>query len=107
MYASVSCIQPMFHFRLKPSPPMYGGRVTCGHAVDSSAMVSTPGRLGVHDLVHALQERDRLQVLAAAVPVRDPLAGFARVVQVQHRRHGVHPQAVDVVLLDPEHARSR
>ena len=42
-YDSVSCIQPMFHFRLKPSPPMYGGRVTCGQAVDSSAMVSTPG----------------------------------------------------------------
>ena len=43
MYSSVSCIQPMFHLRLKPSPPMYGGRVTCGQAVDSSATVNTPG----------------------------------------------------------------
>ena len=42
-YSSVSCIQPMFHLRLKPRPPMYGGRDTCGHAVDSSAIVRTPG----------------------------------------------------------------
>ena len=42
-WPSVSCIQPMFHLKEKPSPPRYGGRVTCGQAVDSSAMVITPG----------------------------------------------------------------
>ena len=38
-YFSVSCIQPMFHLRPKPSPPRYVGRDTIGQAVDSSAMV--------------------------------------------------------------------
>src|SRR5271168_1682454 len=43
-YFSVSFIQPMFHFRLKPSPPRYVGRDTLGHDVDSSAMVKIPGK---------------------------------------------------------------
>ena len=51
--------------------------------------------------VRLLQERDRLEVLAAAVDVRDPLAVVARVVQVEHRGDGVDPQAVDVELLEP------
>ena len=44
----------------------------------------------------------RLEVLAAAVLVGDPLARLARVVEVEHRGDGVHPQAVDVVALEPE-----
>ncbi len=49
MYSSESCIQPMFHFRPKPRPPKPDGptwwvaRVTPSQAVDSSAMVTTPG----------------------------------------------------------------
>ena len=43
MYRSVSFIQPMFHLSEKPSPPMYVGRETPAQAVDSSAIVSTPG----------------------------------------------------------------
>ena len=39
----MSFIQPMFHLRLKPRPPTSGGRVTKGHAVDSSAIISTLG----------------------------------------------------------------
>ena len=35
----------MFHFRPKPSPPRCVGRVTPGHAVDSSAIIITPGTL--------------------------------------------------------------
>lgn len=42
-YASVSCIQPMFHLNPKPSPPRCTGRETPGHAVDSSATVTMPG----------------------------------------------------------------
>jgi hypothetical protein len=34
----------MFHFRLKPSPPAQVGRDTPGQAVDSSAIVSVPGK---------------------------------------------------------------
>ena len=33
--------------------------------------------------------------------VRQPLAVFARVVEVEHRCHGVDPQPVDVELLEP------
>ena len=44
---------------------------------------------------------DRLEVLAAAVHVGHPLALLARVVEVEHRRHGVDPQPVDVELLEP------
>ena len=51
--------------------------------------------------VHLLQERDRLEVLAAAVLVRQPLAVLARVVEVEHRGDGVDPQPVDVELLEP------
>ena len=53
--------------------------------------------------VDLLQERDRVQVLPAAEHVRRPLARLARVVQVQHRGDGVHPQPVDVELLQPVH----
>src|SRR6266481_3817170 len=43
-YFKVSFIQPMFHFKLKPSPPRYVGRDTAGQEVDSSAIVSNPGK---------------------------------------------------------------
>ena len=59
------------------------------------------GLPGVSDLVHALQELDRLEILAAAVLVRQPLAFLARVVEVEHRRDGVDAQPVGVVLLQP------
>ena len=39
----MSFIQPMFHFKSKPSPPMYVGRETAGQEVDSSAIISAPG----------------------------------------------------------------
>ena len=39
----MSCIQPMFHLKPKPSPPRYVGRETPGQAVDSSAAEITPG----------------------------------------------------------------
>ena len=56
----------------------------------------------VRQFVEAAQEVDRLQILVAAVLVRNPLAGLARVIEVQHGRDGIHAQAVDVILLQPE-----
>ena len=50
----------------------------------------------------SLQERHRVEVLAAAELVRDPLALVARVVEVQHRRDRIDPDPVDVVLAQPE-----
>ena len=61
------------------------------------------GVLAVDVLVEPAQEGDRLEVLAAPVGVRHPLARLARVVEVQHRRHRVHPQAVGVEDVEPEH----
>ena len=58
--------------------------------------------IAVGQAVQLLQEADRVEVLAAAESVRDPLAFPARVVQIQHRRDRVDAQAVDVVLLEPE-----
>ena len=58
--------------------------------------------LAVAELVELLEEVDRLEVLVAAVDVGDPLAGLPRVVEVEHRGHGVDPEAVDVVALEPE-----
>ncbi len=53
-------------------------------------------------LIELLQELDRLQVVIAAVFVRNPLARLPAVIQIEHRRHRVHPQSVDVILLQPE-----
>src|SRR3546814_8310233 len=49
-----------------------------------------------------LEERDGLEVGVAAVDVGRPLPVLAGVVEVEHRRDGVHPQAVDVQLAEPE-----
>src|SRR4051794_7117461 len=58
--------------------------------------------LAMRQAVQLLQETDRLEVLAPAVLIRDPLSRLARVIEVEHRRDGVHAEAVDVVLLEPE-----
>ena len=61
------------------------------------------GELAVHGLVELAQEHDRVEVLAAAELVGDPLAFVARVVEVEHRGDGVDPQPVDVVAVEPTH----
>ena len=47
-------------------------------------------------------KRDRLEILSPAVHVGDPLALGARVVEVEHRRHPVDTNPVDVILARPE-----
>ena len=51
--------------------------------------------------VELLQQLDRLEVLATAVTVRQPLTRLAAVVEVEHRGHRVDPQSVDVIVLEP------
>ena len=75
--------------------------MTCGHDVDSSAIVVDAGGPLVDGGVHLLEELHRLEVLAAAVLVRRPLALLAGVVEVEHRRDAVDPQPVGVELLEP------
>ena len=92
----------MFHLNEKPSPPRYGGRVTSGQAVDSSAIVIDARIFRVHDMIEMPQKIDRFQVFAPAILVRDPFAFLARVIQVEHRRHRIHAQPVDVEAVAPE-----
>ena len=51
--------------------------------------------------VEVAKEADGLEVLPPTELVGDPLPLLARVVQVQHRRHGVDAQAVHVVCIEP------
>ena len=62
---------------------------------DDPRVVAVGGGVGL------LDELDRLQVLAPAVLVGAPLTVLARVVEVEHRGHRVHAQAVDVEVLQP------
>ncbi len=92
----------MFHLKPKPSPPWSTG---AGHAGPRGRLLGGHDHAGhapVRDLVQLAQEVDRLEVLAAAVDVRQPLPLVARVVEVEHRRDGVDAQAVGVVALEPE-----
>ena len=43
MYESTSFIQPMFHLKSNPRPPLFASRVTPSKAVLSSAISSAPG----------------------------------------------------------------
>ena len=55
--------------------------------------------------VQLLEKLDGLQVLLAAVDVGHPGPVLSAVVQIEHGGHRVYPQAVHVVLLQPEHGR--
>ena len=65
-------------------------------------MVDDAGETLVTNFVEAFQEIDGVEIFAAAVNVRDPLAGFPRIIEIKHRSHGVHAQAVDVIFVEPE-----
>ncbi len=54
------------------------------------------------EFIEPFEEIDRFEVFVAAVNVGDPLTGFARVVEIDHRGHGVDSQSVDVVTIEPE-----
>ena len=63
----------MFHLKPNPSPPCDVGRVTPGHAVDSSATESTPGSAAWTRLVEQAEELDGVEVFAATLRVGLPL----------------------------------
>ena len=87
----------------KPRPPIYGGRLTLGHEVDSSAIGKTPRPLEADQHIHRPHEVDGLEVLPAAVLVGNSLAIAATVIEIQHARNRVHPQTVHVIHSQPEH----
>ena len=53
-------------------------------------------------MIELLEELHGLQVLASTKLVRNPLALLAGIVEVEHRSHGIHAQAVHVEALTPE-----
>ena len=61
-----------------------------------------PGNCSWTTTLQLADEVDGLEVLAAAEAVRHPLPFLARVVEIEHRGHRVHAQAVGVVLVEPE-----
>ena len=78
-----------------------GGR---GHAREAGGFFGERDRTGhiaADARVDGLQQRDRFQILAAAERVRHPLAGVARVIAIEHRRHRVDAQPIDAELLQP------
>ncbi len=52
--------------------------------------------------VEFAQERHRFEVLVAAMLVGYPLSFLARIVEMQHRRHRIDAEAVDVIAIEPE-----
>ena len=84
-----SCIQPIFHLKVKPRPPSSGLPVT-------SAMRWIPQRSRLRWPVWATLFKWRKNSMASSFYfppylVGDPVPRCASVVQIQHGGHGVHP----------------
>ena len=60
------------------------------------------GIFRVRQMIEFFHKFDRLQMFAPAELVGNPFARLARIVEVKHRGHGVHPQAVNVKAVEPE-----
>jgi len=58
--------------------------------------------LGVDHLIQATEEGRGFEVLPPSIPIGDPLACLAAIVQVEHRRHGIHPETIHMELIEPE-----
>ena len=58
--------------------------------------------MGKHTLVQPPQKGDRLQILLAAVLVGHPFAVPTVIVEIQHGCHRIHPNAVRMILFQPE-----
>src|SRR5688572_13532116 len=58
--------------------------------------------LAMNDGVEILEKRDSFEILVSSVLVGNPLAGFSRVVKIDHRRHRIDSQTIQVILLEPE-----
>ena len=92
----------MFHLKPKPRPPdvrrlrdpIEAGRLFGDHG--------DPGEAIVDDAVQVLHELDRLEILLAAIGIGEPLPLLAGIIEIEHRGHRIDPQAVDMVLFQPE-----
>ena len=57
--------------------------------------------MAIDQLIHLAQKRNGLQIFVAAVLVGNPLAVFARIIQIQHGSNGINAQAVNMKFLKP------
>ncbi len=55
----------------------------------------------INQFVHSPQKGDCFQIFVTAVNVGNPLAGIAGIIEIKHRSHRVHPQAVNVIFPQP------
>src|SRR4029077_18464788 len=56
--------------------------------------------------VELAQKINGFEILTSTKFVRNPLAGLARVVEIKHGSDRIYPQAIDVILVQPEQATS-
>ena len=61
-----------------------------------------PREGGQNVTVDLPQEVDRLQILSSAVLVRRPFPCLPVIIQIQHGRHCIHPEAVDMIDITEE-----
>ena len=80
-------------YRLRDQRP--GGRFLRDH--ERVRMILEYRRVQLLDEIHCLE------IARIAVFVRLPFAILARIVQIQHIRHRVDAQPIDMILLEPEH----
>ena len=74
------------------------------HARPRGALLSHRNHAGMqrmHGMIQLLEKGHRFEILTTSEAVAQPLPPLAPVVEVQHRSHRVHAQAIDVELLDP------
>src|SRR6476661_5337994 len=57
----------------------------------------------IHRLVERAQEKYGVEILSAAILVRDPFSCAPGVIEIKHRCDGVHTDPVDMIFLEPEH----
>ena len=77
----------------RPSGALFGNRLHLGEILVDFA-------------IELAQENNRINVLITAILIRNPLALFARIVEVEHARHSVYPQPINVVLIEPTEGRA-
>src|SRR5664280_949173 len=60
------------------------------------------GKFRVRDIIEFSEEFDGFEIFTSAELVGNPFTLLARIVEVNHRGHGVHAQAVNVKAVEPE-----
>ncbi len=53
-------------------------------------------------IIEASNKGYRVEILSAAEAIGDPFTGLTRKVEVKHGGHGIYPQAIDMILFQPE-----